>query len=80
VIASHFAEAGLLVENLQAGLGIEPDDPGGLARQIRLLLDDPGRLENMGENAHLAASEQYSWDKTAERISSVCQQVIPSRS
>ena len=80
VIASHFAEAGVFVEDHKAGIAVEPNDPGGLAGRIRYLLDNPRMLMNMGESAQCAAKDKFGWDKTSERISAVCQQVIPSRS
>ena len=76
VIASHFSEAGLFIEQYQAGIAIEPDNPSALAREINRLLADPSKMERMGENSRHAAEADLGWDQTAEKIATICHKVI----
>ena len=76
VIASHFKEAGVFVEERGAGIAVEPENPSMFAQEITNLLSDKERLIKMGNNARLAAETELGWDTVAERIADICTHVI----
>ncbi|HYB91897.1 MAG TPA: undecaprenyldiphospho-muramoylpentapeptide beta-N-acetylglucosaminyltransferase [Candidatus Binataceae bacterium] len=59
----------LVLERLGGAIIVRDDDALGenLAREMKVLLDDPGRLAAMGERAHQAAHPD-----AAERIAHIC--------
>jgi glycosyltransferase involved in cell wall biosynthesis len=76
VIASHFADAGQMVEEIGAGVAIEPDAPQALAEAIADLLADEARRRRQGEMARATAEDRFGWDAVARRIADICAQVI----
>jgi glycosyltransferase involved in cell wall biosynthesis len=59
VIASEFTELAEIIIHGQTGLLVPPGDQAALARQTRLLLDDPKLRQRMGEAARRRAAEQF---------------------
>ena len=72
VIASHFDEAGILVEKYKAGLAIPPGDPEILVKHIRALANDPSMQEVMGINARKIAELKFGWENTSRAIALIC--------
>jgi glycosyltransferase involved in cell wall biosynthesis len=51
VVASNLGGMAEVVHHEKNGLLFEPNDSEGLARQLRRLIEEPGLLEKLGENA-----------------------------
>jgi glycosyltransferase involved in cell wall biosynthesis len=51
VVASNLGGMAEVVHHEKNGLLFEPNDPEGLARQLKRLIEEPGLLEELGENA-----------------------------
>ena len=75
VVASDFAEAGLLVEELGAGIAVSPEHPERLAEGISRILAYPSEAAKMGQIARQAAEQRYGWRAVAERIADICRRV-----
>lgn len=75
VVASHFQEVGLLVEEIGAGLSIPPERPDCLAEAICHILENPQEAERMGRTAREVAEQRYGWRAVAERVADICGQV-----
>lgn len=50
-----------------AGVLVEPDDVEGLSREMRSLLSDEGRRDELRKRG-LVRARQFSWDETARRM------------
>lgn len=75
VVATHFAETGVLVEQVGAGIAVPSEDPESLARAIIYLLTHPDEARAMGEAGRRAAEANYGWHTVAKRIAEICEQV-----
>lgn len=70
VVASHLPDLAEIVVNGETGFLVEPDNKAALARQTRLLLDDPSRRRRMGEAGQQHVREHFS----VERLVGACAQ------
>jgi len=75
IIASHFAEAGMLVESIGAGIAVPPERPDLLAQAISYLLEHPNEAKAMGEAGRKAAEANYGWQSVAKRIIEICTEI-----
>jgi glycosyltransferase involved in cell wall biosynthesis len=71
VVASDLPPVRELMRDGEHGRLVPADRPGELARAIRVLLDDPERLTEMGRagRAHVAA--ELSWERSTSRLREV---------
>lgn len=70
----HFPE----VDGAKAGIVIDPDS-NQLAEALAKLLDDPKLREEMGANGRRLILEKYTWDKIADQMIQLYEQVLRSR-
>ncbi|TAE60387.1 MAG: glycosyltransferase [Nostocales cyanobacterium] len=64
------ADAGIIVEG----------NTESLSDAIALLLDDPQKRKQMGDNGRLFAKNQYSWEIIAKQLAHVYQQLVKPKS
>jgi hypothetical protein len=62
VLASDFPAWQSIVESSETGLCVDPLDPVAVARIVNAMLDDPGRLESMGQAGRRAVGARYNWE------------------
>lgn len=67
-VATHFKEAGVLVQTIKAGLAVPTNAPGALAKAIAYLYQRPDKRRQMCENARHYAEQHLSWDHVARTI------------
>lgn len=60
-----------VLEEVDCGLLVNPQDPLEFSAAILSLLRDPVRKEEMGSRARIVAVERYSWKSVAERLLAV---------
>jgi glycosyltransferase involved in cell wall biosynthesis len=70
VVASHLPDLAEIVLDGETGFLVEPNNKAALARQTRLLLDDPQRRRRMGEAGQQHVREHFS----LERLVGACAQ------
>lgn len=68
VIASDFPLWRALIEPLNCGLLVDPQDPGAIARAIAWILDHPAEAEAMGRRGRAAALTRFNWDVEMDRL------------
>lgn len=68
VVASHFREAGVFVEEIGAGIAVPPDDPHALSTAIITLLQDPALRARMGASGSTVIQAHHSWKAVAEQL------------
>jgi glycosyltransferase involved in cell wall biosynthesis len=64
------------IEQENAGLLVEPENPQELADAIITLIKDKKLRETMGKNARKYVVENHSWEAIARKVADVCEQAI----
>ena len=60
----------------ETGLLVEPNDPVGLARAIKFMLSNSGRVEEMGQLARQRAWHQFRWDKRINLVRGMLEKIV----
>jgi glycosyltransferase involved in cell wall biosynthesis len=60
----------------EEGLIVPPESPEALAAALTLLADDPALRQQLGERFRQRVLTQYSWDRVADRLISICDDVL----
>jgi glycosyltransferase involved in cell wall biosynthesis len=60
-----------IVAHGETGMLVEPGDPKALAAAILELLRDDGRRRAMGAAGRRRVEQEFSWDRTAERLEEI---------
>jgi glycosyltransferase involved in cell wall biosynthesis len=76
VIASDFPLWREIVEENQCGICVDQDDPEAIASAIRHLHEHPDEVVRMGNNGRRAVEEKYRWDREAEKLLSLYQDLL----
>lgn len=66
VVASRLPDLAEIIEDGETGLLVEPNDKVALARQTRLLLDDPQRRQRMGASGRRRVQERFGVNRLIE--------------
>lgn len=75
IVASDFAEGGMLVQNIGAGIAVPPERPDLLAEAIGYVLNHPEEAGAMGKAGRKAAEDRHGWQAVAGQIADICRQV-----
>jgi glycosyltransferase involved in cell wall biosynthesis len=76
IVATNVGAIPDFVTNGVNGFCISPGDPDGLAEALILLLRNPPRCRQMGEQNY-AVSQRYSWDNVTSIMASTIQRLVP---
>lgn len=68
VIASNFPLWQDIIEGNDCGLCVDPMNPQAIAEAIDLLVNNPERAQQMGENGYNAVLEKYNWDIEKQKL------------
>jgi glycosyltransferase involved in cell wall biosynthesis len=66
VVASRLPDLAEIVVEGETGFLVEPNNKAALARQTRLLLDDPLRRQRMGESGRQRVREKFTVARLVE--------------
>lgn len=75
VVASRLGGFEILEEN-NAGILVEPENPEELAKAIIKLLKDERLREEMGRNGREYVVKHHSWESVARKVAEVCESVV----
>ncbi|MCK4491014.1 MAG: glycosyltransferase family 4 protein [Candidatus Altiarchaeales archaeon] len=75
VIASRISGFEILEQN-NAGILVEPENPRDLAKAIIKLLEDDMLGDEMGRNGREYVVETHSWESVARKVEKVCKKVF----
>jgi glycosyltransferase involved in cell wall biosynthesis len=64
------------IEEQNAGLLVEPENPEELSDAIIKLIKDKSLREEMGKNGNYIVEKYYSWEANARKVEEVCEKVI----
>lgn len=76
VIASDFPSVREIMTDREHGRLIRPDRPGELARVIRVLLQYPNLLKEMGQNAKRKIENDFLWDKSIGELKEIYKEML----
>ena len=68
VIASDLPAVREIMRDAEHGRLVAPDRPGELARAIRVALDHPERLEQMGAAARAHVERELTWERSVHQL------------
>lgn len=68
VVATHYQEAGCMVEKVGAGIAVPSDDSQKLATAIAQILLNPDQAQRMGQSGWLAVHQDHTWSIVTRRI------------
>jgi glycosyltransferase involved in cell wall biosynthesis len=66
VVASHLPDLAEIIVNGETGFLVEPNNKAALARQTRLLLDDPPLRQRLGESGQQSVREHFTVNRLVE--------------
>lgn len=79
VIASDFPLWRTIVDGVQCGLLVDPQDPNDIAHAMQWILENPEKAKQMGKNGKRAVEETYNWEKESKKLISMYNELIGSR-
>ncbi len=78
VIASEVGGLAFLVQDGFNGYHVPVREPAALADKIRLLLEQPDKRQQLGQNA-MNYAQDYAWPRIADRLLNIFAQMVPLR-
>lgn len=75
IIASDFPLWRELVDGLECGLLVDPQDPRAIAEAMRWILDHPDEAEAMGQRGRQAIESYLNWEHEGRSLLSVYQRI-----
>ena len=79
VIASNVGGLGEVVQHLQTGLSVYPDDPASIAWAVRHLFRDPEAARQRRERALYHVLHFYNWQEIGDQTTLLYQRVVNER-
>ncbi len=76
VILGVEGDAEELIKKAQAGICVEPENPGRLADAVVTLADDPELTRTLGDNGHRYVKKNYNRDVLAEKYLELIEKLI----
>lgn len=68
VIATDISQWRKLLEENECGLVVNPENPKEVANKIKKLLENPKRMEKMGENGRNLVKNNFNWDIEEKKL------------
>jgi glycosyltransferase involved in cell wall biosynthesis len=78
IVATDVGAVPDLVENGENGQRIEVDDIDALANALINLLNNPEKLELMGQNSAQRAIYHHTWDRVGSRLRNIIEPYVPA--
>jgi len=78
VILSDCPYNRMMVEKLEFGICVDPENPDEIADAIRYLLDNPEEAKRMGENGRRAIKEEFNWSVEEKKLLALYEDVLNS--
>lgn len=64
------------LDEIKAGILVEPENPYQLSEAILKLLNDEKLRKEMGKRGYKEATSNYSWDNIAKRVEDLCLSIV----
>lgn len=79
IVATRIGQIAEVIEEGNNGLLFDPDEPKELFDKLRLLIESPEMREKIGQNAREKAEREWNWNRVAEKMIDVFEQVLQKR-
>lgn len=76
VLASKVGQLKEIITDGENGYLFEPDDIKDLTEKVLKLVDEPKKRHSFGDNARKTVLQKYTWDKHAEQMERIFQEVL----
>jgi len=76
IVGAEGETRALIVEKAKAGIGFEPESPGGLIESIAALYDKPELRKKLGENGRTYVTNEFSRALKADQYSEIMEALI----
>lgn len=76
VILSDCPYNRMMVEKLDFGICVDPEDVHAIASAIRYLLDHPEEAKRMGENGRRAVKEEFNWGVEEKKLFALYEDIL----
>lgn len=77
VLCSNFPEMQSVVLGADAGIAADPNNPHAIAEAIQILLAQPEKRRQMGQNGRRAALQTYNWETESQKLLRLYQNLHP---
>jgi glycosyltransferase involved in cell wall biosynthesis len=77
-VASDLPSVREIVRDGIDGRLVRPDRPAELARAIRIMLEYPGALAEMKQNARLRIQDSFTWQKSLSQLAGLYRSLGPA--
>ena len=78
IVASEQGQIGEMLEDGKNGLLVRPGEVAALADALVELAENPHLRRQLGEAARAKIAHAYTWERTARRVLSLCQEAVAS--
>jgi len=68
LIASNFELWKEIIETVDCGICIDPEDPAQIAQAIAVIFKDEERARQMGINGRNAVLKKYNWEQEEKKL------------
>jgi len=76
VIASDFPLWRRIVEGVNCGLLVDPQNPDAIAEAMKWILENPEKAREMGENGKRAVEEIYNWEAESKKLIAMYEELL----
>lgn len=76
VIISHSSYVDQLLQQIQFGIAVDPENVEEIAEAIRYLKEHPEEAKKMGENGRRAVKEEFNWDVEAQKLLALYEDIL----
>ncbi|MCK5028099.1 MAG: glycosyltransferase family 4 protein [Bacteroidales bacterium] len=68
VVASNFPLWSKIINRINCGICVDPENPEEIGKAVDYLIDNPQESKTMGLNGRNAIIEEFNWQKEAEKL------------
>ncbi len=76
LVASNFNLWKAIIEKVDCGICVDPEDPKAISKAVRILLDDKEQAQQMGENGRNAVLTTFNWESEEKKLIQIYKETI----
>ncbi|OQY14604.1 MAG: hypothetical protein B6I30_00050 [Desulfobacteraceae bacterium 4572_187] len=77
VIHADYSEISRYIAEYQAGWCLDPNDVESITKVVSEIRDDPGKVQEYGENAQTLVKNHFTWDRTIDPLNNFVINPLP---
>jgi glycosyltransferase involved in cell wall biosynthesis len=79
VIVSDFPLWRRIIEEVDCGLLVDPQDPDAIAGAMKWILEHPQKAREMGEKGKRAVEEIYNWESESKKLIAMYEELLANK-